>query len=67
MPQSGQITVIKNDKGLYQLTEGSHDPVKQNSVTQTIIDHLNSDLIYYSKPSSKDIKFLNNFWVGFKI
>lgn len=53
--QGGQIVALKNSGGNYELSDESHEPVKKNVVTKSVIDHLNKNLEYYANKDNKGI------------
>jgi len=59
-PQGGQITLIKNKKGIYELSPKSHIPVKKNIVTSKIEQHLNDNPFVYFNPTEASIKFMDD-------
>lgn len=59
-PQGGQITLIKNKKGIYELSPKSHIHVKKNIVTSKIQQHLNDNYCVYSNPTEASIKFMDD-------
>lgn len=59
-PQGGQITLIKNKTGIYEVSPKSHKPVKDNTITPKIVQHLNDNPSIYSNPTEASINFMDN-------